>query len=109
MAYNKQFASRVRAHMEKLAGYTEKVMFGGVGFMLHGNMVCGVHKDQLIVRVGPEGYEAALEKPFARVFDLTGRSMKGWVFVDPQGFESDSDLKTWIDTALMFAESLPPK
>jgi TfoX/Sxy family transcriptional regulator of competence genes len=109
MAYNEGLAQRVRKMVEELPGFTEKKMFGGVGFMLRGNMACGVNKDDLIVRVGPEGYEEALAQLHASVFDLTGRPMKGWVTVAPDGYQSDTDLRSWVQQGVEFALTLPPK
>ncbi len=84
-------------------------MCGGVGYMLRGNMSVGVHKDELIVRVGPARYEEALGRPHARPFDMTGRPMKGWVWVGQEGFEDDADLEAWVQRGVDFALSLPPK
>lgn len=109
MAYDEDLAQRIREVMVDLTGYEEKKMFGGVGFMLQGNMACGVHKDDLIVRLGPDKYEEALEEPFVRPFDLTGRPMKGWVYISPDGVESDHDLKRWVQRGVDFALTLPPK
>ena len=77
--------------------------------MLRGNMACGVNKDDLIVRVGPARYEEALAQPHTRVFDMTGRPMKGWIVVTPDGYESDDDLKDWVQQGVDFALSLPAK
>ena len=84
-------------------------MFGGIGFMLHGNMACGVHKARLIVRVGSDAFEKALKEPGASVFDITGRPMKGWLMVEEKGFCEDRQLSDWLHLAKTFAESLPPK
>lgn len=109
MAYDEILAQRVRETLRDKAGIVEKKMFGGVGFMLQGNMACGVNKDDLIVRVGPDGYQAALEKRNTKPFDLTGRPMKGWVVVTREGYKADEDLKRWVETGVVFASSLPPK
>ncbi len=77
--------------------------------MLMGNMACGVNKEDLIVRVGPDRYEEALVKAYARPFDMTGRPMTGWVVVAPEGVQSDADLGDWVDQGVEFALSLPPK
>ena len=109
MAYDEGLAQRVG---ESLAGHpalVEKKMFGGVGYLLRGNMACGVNGEDLIVRVGPEGYEAALAQPHTRPFDMTGRPMKGWVMVGPEGYEADADLEAWVQQGVEFALSLPPK
>jgi hypothetical protein len=109
VAYDEGLAQRVREILEELPGYTEKKMFGGIGFMLQGNMACGVNGDDLIVRVGPEQGEEALARPHARVFDFTGRPMRGWVMVAPDGTAPDEDLQRWVQQGMDFALSLPPK
>jgi len=90
-------------------GLVEKKMFGGVGFLLNGNMACGVNKDDLIVRVGPDRYEQTVIQPHARPFDFTGRPMKGWVMVSPDGVSADGDLQNWVNQGITFAKSLPAK
>ncbi len=109
MAFDEGLAHRVGELLRNQPGFVEKKMFGGVGYMLHGNMACGINKNNLIVRVGPDKYEAALERPYTTVFDITGRPMKGWVLVEPPGFESDEMLKEWVQQGIDFALSLPPK
>ena len=109
MAYDDILAARTRALLSGLEGFDEKKMFGGVGYLLNGNMACGVHKEHLIVRVDPERYEEALADPHANVFDLTGRPMKGWITVVPKGFETDPDLGIWVQRGVEFAQTLPPK
>ncbi|UCC88354.1 MAG: TfoX/Sxy family protein [Anaerolineales bacterium] len=109
MAYDEGLAQRVREIVEGMPGLDEKKMFGGVGFLLHGNMACGVHKEALIVRVGAEQDQAALSKPHTRPFDITGRVMKGWVMVDAAGYESDDKLRGWVQLGVDFSMSLPPK
>jgi hypothetical protein len=84
-------------------------MFGGVGYLLNGNMACGVHKANLIVRVGPEQYRDALEHPKTREFDLTGRPMTGWVAVIPEGTASEEELVSWVDQGVRYAATLPSK
>jgi TfoX/Sxy family transcriptional regulator of competence genes len=109
MAYDEGLAQRVREEMSELSGYVEKKMFGGVGFILHGNMACGVIGADLIVRVGPERYERALAEPNTSPFDMTGRLMKGWVVVNEEGYEEDDDLKAWVQQGVEYALSLPVK
>ena len=109
MAYDEGLAQRIRETLGDRPGLVEKKMFGGVGFMLQGNMACGVNKEDLIVRVGPEYYASAVIRPHARPFDFTGRPMKGWVMVSPDGTTSESDLKAWVQEGVEFALSLPPK
>ena len=77
--------------------------------MLNGNMCCGVNKDDLMVRVMPEECDAALKRPHARVFDLTGKPMKGFVLVTPKGYSSDKALKEWIEMGVKCARSLLAK
>lgn len=109
MAYNQDLTQRIREVLGETPGLIEKQMFGGIGFMIHGNMACGVNKDDLIVRVGPDRYEDALAEAHTRVFDMTGRPMRGWVVVTSKGYEALNELKDWVDRGASFAKSLPPK
>ena len=109
MAYDELLGVRIRAALGPLAGLEEKKMFGGVGFLVNGNMACGVHKEGLIVRVGPEKYDWALAQPHTRVFDMTGRPMTGWIVVDPPGCATENALKAWLELGLAYAMSLPGK
>jgi len=109
MPYNEKLEKRISALIGSETGLTAKKMFGGVGFLLHGNMACGVHKDALIVRVGPDNYQAALDRPATSVFDITGRPMTGWVMVAADSLESDAALEEWTKQGVAFARSLPPK
>ena len=109
MAFDETVAGRVRKALAGAQSVVEKRMFGGIAFMVHGNMCCGVIGDRLMLRVGPDGYEAALSRPHAKPMDFTGRPMKGMVYVEPAGFASGGDLKAWIARATGFALSLPPK
>ena len=109
MPYNESLAARVHDRMAHMPGYEEKKMFGGVGCLLNGNMACGVHREHLIVRVGPDNYEEALAEPFAKVFDITGRGMRGWVMVDVRGLQDDEALDEWVQMGVNFAKTLPPK
>ena len=84
-------------------------MFGGLVFFLHGNIAVGIWNDSLIARLGPDGAEDALLKPHVRPFDVTGRPMRGWVMVEPDGLESDVQLAGWIERAVEFALTLPLK
>ena len=84
-------------------------MFGGVAFLLHGNMLVGVWNDSLIVRLGPDEGERALSEPHVRHFDVTGRPMKGWVMVEPDGIDSDAQLRDWLERAGNFVRTLPAK
>lgn len=109
MAYNLDLAERVSQILEGIPGVVEKKMFGGVGYMVRGNMACGVNKDDLIVRVGPQKYQEALGQPHASVFDMTGRPMSGWITVAPAGYEDEGDLMRWVQIGVDFASSLPEK
>ena len=109
MAYDESVAQRVRAELDGMPGLVEKKMFGGVGFILLGNMAIGVHGNDLIVRVGAAEYAEALAQTHVKVFDLTGRPMQGWVLVSPDGIMAVEDLRRWIDQGVAFAHSLPPK
>ena len=109
MAYDEGLAQRIRELLPGDKSLVEKKMFGGVGFNLQGNMACGVNKDDLIIRVGPDGYDEAVVRPNARPFDFTGKPMKGWIMVGPEGYESDQDLQVWVEQGIVFALSLPPK
>ena len=109
MAYSESLASRIRDVFAGRRGVTEKKMFGGVGFMLHGNMCVGVWKTSLIARLGPEQAEAALKEPNVVDFDITGRPMKGWVMVEAEGVETDEQLRGWVERAFVFVERLPRK
>ena len=109
MAYNEALAQRIREALDDVSGLSEKKMFGGIAFLVQGNMACGVTSDNLMVRISPESYEAALAKPFVRVFDMTGRPMKGWIVVEPEGVQSADDLNQWVKQGVSFAQSLPAK
>jgi hypothetical protein len=109
MAFDEKLAARMRKQLEKHSGVVEKRMFGGVAFLLNGNMCCGVHKEAMIVRLAPEATEAALRRPHTRQFDLTGRPMKGWVLVAAEGVKTAAGLKQWVEQGLAYAGSLPPK
>jgi hypothetical protein len=109
MAYDEGLAQRIREILVDQPGLVEKKMFGGIAFMLQGNMVCGVNKEDLIVRLDPAQYEAAVTRAHARPFDLAGRVMKGWVMVGPDGCEADEALEAWVQQGVDFALSLPPK
>ena len=111
MAYDKNLEARMQKILDDLnpPALIEKKMFGGVGYLVGGNMACGVHKNELIVRVGAEGFVDALNRPGARPFDITGKPMSGWVMVKPSGFENDQALRAWIELGLSYAKSLPAK
>jgi hypothetical protein len=109
VAFDTKLADRIRAALGKRKGLTEKKMFGGIGFMLGGNMACGVHGEQMIVRLDPNETDEALARPHTRRFDLTGRPMRGWILVEPNGLTKDADLGKWVSVGAKYAEALPPK
>jgi len=109
MPYDKGLAQRVRELLEEEPGFDEKKMFGGICFLLFGNMVCGIINDDLIVRIGADNYEKALKLPGTKKFDLTGKPMKGWVMVLAKALESDETLSDWVQKAVTYVRSLPPK
>ena len=99
---------RIRRLLEQESGITVKKMFGGLCFMHRGNMFCGIdNKKNLMVRVGPEQYEKALKLKYAREMDFTGRPMKSMIYVDPEGYEHEEDLKSWVARAAKVGTSLP--
>ena len=104
MAFDEQLAARIRKRLGKRAGLTEKQMFGGVAFLVNGNMCVGVHKDELIVRLAAEETAQALREKHTRVFDLSGgRTMKGWILVQPKGLATDAALGKWVTVGVKFA------
>ena len=109
MAYIEELADRVREIVSRKKGIEGKKMFGGVGFLLNGNMLVGVWKEFLIVRLGPDEGTKALKEKFVIPFDITGKPMKGWVMVVPDGVEDDDQLKKWIQRSTKFVGTLPAK
>jgi len=109
MASSEQLANKTRNLIAKRRGFTEKKMFGGMAFMLNGNMCFGTIKDDLVVRVGPERYGDALARPHARPIDFTGRPIKGFIYVDSKGWSNDATLKWWLDMGIDYTSSLPKK
>jgi TfoX/Sxy family transcriptional regulator of competence genes len=109
VAFDEALAARVREALAENAEISERQMFGGIAFLLSGNMAVGVSKEDLMVRIDPDDQEEALAHPGVRPFDMTGRPMKGWILVAPDATEEDSELAQWITRGLDFAGSLPPK
>jgi TfoX/Sxy family transcriptional regulator of competence genes len=109
MAYDEGITERLREVFENIAFSSERKMFGSLGFMVHGHMACGVINDQLMVRVGKEQYEAALSKSFVREMDFTGKALTGFVYVEPEGFESDEELEYWVGLSVEYVLTLPAK
>ncbi len=109
MAFDEQLANRVRKQLSRQAGLTEKKMFGGLAFLINGNMSVGVHGNELVVRIAPEATDAALREPGARLFDITGRPMKGWLLVGSAGVKEPESLARWVRRGVEYASSLPKK
>ena len=109
MAYSESLALRIRQIVVRRQGITEKKMFGGVCFLLNGKMCVGVWKNSLIARLGTEQEAEALLDPHVKKMDLTGKPMKGWVLVEPDGVENDEQLSGWIEQAIKFVRTLPQK
>jgi TfoX/Sxy family transcriptional regulator of competence genes len=109
MAYSETLADDIRMRIGNHPGITEREMFGGIAFMVHGNMAVGVTGEELMVRVGKDAHDEAVSQPGARIFDMSGRPMKGWVLVSPEAFGTDSALDGWIQQGVGYAESLPAK
>ena len=109
MAFSESLAARIRDALVRKKNIEEKKMFGGVGFLLNGNMLVGVWKDSMIARLGPDASDDALREPHVREFDITGKPMKGWVIVEPDGIEDDDQLTGWIERSMEFVQTLPKK
>ena len=109
MAYDEKLAARVRATLAAEPVTSERKMFGGLCFLVNGNMACGIVKDELMVRVGVERHEEALAQPHARPMDFTGRPMKGMVTVAAEGVRSAAGLRAWVRRGANYAAELPPK
>jgi len=108
VAFSETLADRIRDALNGRADVSERKMFGGIAFMVGGNMAVGVVGEDLMVRLGPDA-ERALAEPHVRPMDFTGKPMKSMVFVDAEGIESDEALVVWVEAGAGFAESLPPK
>lgn len=110
MAYNLELEKRIAAEVQGLP-IAAKKMFGGVGYMLNGNMACGILDDDLIVRVSLDDYARLLEQPHVKVFTMKGspKPMKGWLMVEPEGCKTVSQLGQWLKLGVEFASTLPPK
>jgi TfoX/Sxy family transcriptional regulator of competence genes len=109
MAYDQILAQRIRAALPGIPGIIEKKMFGGIAFMIDGNMACAISKDNLMLRISRDDIDAALAQPYVRISDMGGRPMKGWLLIEPAGLQSDDSLKRWIEQAVAFVQSLPAK
>ena len=110
MAYDERLADRVRERLGAVDGVTERAMFGGLAFLVRGNMAVGITGGgELMVRLGPDAGDAALDEPHTRPFDMTGRPMRGWIVVAAAGIATDAQLGAWVERGVAFARTLPPK
>lgn len=109
MAYDEGLSQRIREILVDWPGIEERRMFGGIAFLFRGNMSVGVLKSDLMVRVGPENYDKALNQSHVRPMDFTGKPLKGFVYVDSSGYESDGQLAAWVQRGIDFASRLPAK
>jgi len=108
MAYDEQLATRVRTFLKGQRAIVEKKMFGGLAYLSHGKMFAGILNNDLVVRVGPEANDAALKKPHTRPMDFTGRPMKGYIYVSPDGVRTAVQLRQWLVQGQQFVANLPP-
>ena len=109
MAFDETLAGRIRDALARKRVVEERKMFGCICFLLNGNALAGVWKNALIARLGPDEGEAAMREPHVRAFDITGKPMRNWVVVEPEGVEDDDQLKDWIERAMKFVKTLPRK
>ena len=109
MAVSETLAERIRTALARTKGIEQKTMFGGIGFLLNGNLIVGVWQESLIVRLGPATGDEALKEPHVSEFNITGRSMKGWVLVAPKGIQDDDQMSGWVQRAVTFVGKLPVK
>ena len=110
MAYDEDLANRLRELLADEAAVTEKRMFGGLAFLVHGHMcVAASHTGGLLARVDPDRNEEALAQPHAAPMEMRGRSMDGWIRVEPEGVATAGDLEPWVERSREYVRTLPPK
>ena len=109
MAFDAELADRIRKALGTGSGLVEKKMFGGIAFLVNGNICCGVHGRAMIVRLDPEKTGRALLEPHVSPFEPTGRPMNGWILVQPEGVATKGALAKWVGVGVTYASSLPPK
>src|SRR5262245_9469153 len=107
MAFDETLAGRIRRRLTRRKNVEERRMFGGIGFLLNGNLLVGVWKESLVVRLGEDEGEEAMKEPYVKEFDITGRPMRNWVLVEPEGVQDDEQLSAWIGRAVKFVGALP--
>ena len=109
MAYDEHTADRIRKALAGKADFEEKKMFGGVAFMVRGHMTVGINKTSLMVRIGKDNHDEFVALPHAHVMDFTKKPMRGFLFVDPDGYQTDADLGAWLGRALEFNATMKAK
>ena len=109
MAYREEIAERVRGLLKRRKGVTERRMFRGIAFLVNGHMSCGVNGHKLMLRLGNEEAARALMEQHASPMDFTGKPLKSMVYIEPAGYRSDDDLRAWVNRAVKFVRTLPPK
>lgn len=109
MAFDEKLAERVRAILNDRAGVTERRMFGGIAFMVRGHMTVGINDGTLMARVGPDAHQESLARAHVRPMDFTGKPMRGYVYVDAPGIDTQKSLRDWVTRSIAFVDTLPPK
>ena len=109
MAYDEELAARAKEILEELTEPREQKMFGGIAFMVNDHMCVGVMKEELMIRLGGDGADAAVKNPHVRRMEMRGKQMKGFLIVSPEGTKKEKDLRGWINKAHDFVLTLPPK
>lgn len=109
MSDDEKLIERIRPLLARRKGFSEKRMFGGVCFLINGNMCAGTSKGSLVVRLDKRKHEEVLNEPYTKPFDATGKVMKGWALVEAAGIDKEAKLKVWLERTVKFARTLPPK
>ena len=109
MAYDEKLAERLNKLVKNRKDFDQKKMFGGIAFMLNGNMCFGIHKDSLVIRTSQESANNSLKRKYVKPFDITGRPMKGWIMVSKEGIKTKESLDKWTSLAVDFVKTLPKK
>jgi len=107
--YDPGLAARLDNIMSGMLEMEVTRMFGGYGFLMNGHMCLGVWDDRLVIRIGTDGWDAICDQPHVGPMDFTGKVMKGWAIIHPDGLSEDEDLRRYVDMAIMFCATLPPK
>ena len=109
MAYDEKLAERLGNLVKNRKGFSQKKMFGGIAFMLNGNMCFGIHNDSLVIRTDEESAKGSLKRKYVKPFDIIGRHMKGWIMVSKEGIKTKNSLDKWTSLAAEFVKTLPKK